>query len=164
MAERGADSFLSETDLDSWDWRTDFIATYLERDIPQMGPRVSVTTMRHLWMMLAHGNGQQLNYSKLGESLAFSYQTIKHYINSLNDFYMTRQLQPWAGNTKKRLVKTTKLYLRDTVLLHRLLKITDMEELLAPPIIGASWEGFVIENILMQTPDQWQCSYYRSTA
>ena len=158
------DSYLAATDDDSWDWRSDFIASYLERDIPLMGPNVSTTTMRRLWSMLAHNNGQQVNYSKLGESLGFSYKTIKNYIDTLTDFYMLRQVRPWAGNTKKRLVKSPKIYLRDTGIAHRFLNITDMEDLLGHPGVGASWEAFVIENILRLVSDKWQYSYYRSTA
>ena len=158
------DSYLSDTDDDSWDWRSDFIASYVEKDIPLMGPQIASTTMRRLWSMLAHNNAQQVNYSKLGESLGVSYKTIKSYIDTLTDFYMIRQLQPWAGNTKKRLVKAPKIYLRDSGLAHRFLNIVDFEGLLGHPGIGASWEAFVIENVLGQLSDRWQYSYYRTSA
>ncbi len=158
------DSFLTATDDDSWDWRSDFIASYVEKDIPLMGPQVASTTMRRLWSMLAHNNAQQVNYSKLGESLGFSYKTIKNYIDTLTDFYMIRQIQPWSGNTKKRLVKAPKIYLRDCGLAHRFLNITDFENLLGHPGIGASWESFVLENILNDLSDKWSYSYYRTSA
>jgi uncharacterized protein len=158
------DSYLAETEDDSWAWRSDFIASYVERDIPFMGPRVAATTMRRLWSMLAHNNAQQVNYSTLGASLGVSYKTVKNYIDTLTDFYMLRQIQPWAGNSKKRLVKAPKIYLRDSGLAHRMLNIPDIETLLGHPAIGASWEGFVIENILRTISDKWQHSFYRTSA
>ena len=158
------DSYLAATDNDSWDWRSDFISSYVEKDIPLMGPQVASTTMRRLWSMLAHNNAQQVNFSKLGESLGFSYKTIKNYIDTLTDFYMLRQIPPWSGNTKKRLVKAPKVYLRDCGLAHRFLNITDFEDLLGHPGIGASWEAFVLENILNNISDKWRYSYYRTSA
>lgn len=158
------DSYLASSDDESWAWRSDFISSYVERDIPLMGPHISATTMRRLWSMLAHNNSQQVNYSKLGESLGFSYKTIKSYIDTLTDFYMLRQLQPWSGNTKKRLVKAPKLYLRDSGLAHRFLTIPDFENLLGHPAIGASWEAYVVENILNQLLDKWRYSFYRTSA
>ncbi|MDQ6950566.1 MAG: ATP-binding protein [Mariprofundales bacterium] len=158
------DSYLSASNDESWAWRGDFISSYIERDIPLMGPHISATTMRRLWSMLAHNNSQQVNYSKLGESLGVSYKTIKSYIDTLTDFYMVRQLQPWSGNTKKRLVKAPKLYLRDSGLMHRFLTITDFESLLGHPAIGASWEGYVVEQILNQVSDRWRSSFYRTSA
>ena len=158
------DSYLALSDDESWAWRSDFISSYVERDIPLMGPHISATTMRRLWSMLAHNNSQQVNYSKLGESLGFSYKTVKSYIDTLTDFYMLRQLQPWSGNTKKRLVKAPKLYLRDSGLAHRFLTIPDFENLLGHPAIGASWEAYVVENILNQLLDKWRYSFYRTSA
>jgi len=158
------DSYLAVTDEDSWNWRSDFISSYVEKDIPLMGPQVASTTMRRLWSMLAHNNAQQVNYSKLGKSLGFSYKTIKNYIDTLTDFYMVRQVQPWSGNTKKRLVKAPKIYLRDCGLTHRFLNIVDFESLLGHPGIGASWEGFVLENIINNLSDKWRYSYYRTSA
>ena len=158
------DSYLAATDDVSWDWRSDFISSYVEKDIPLMGPQVASTTMRRLWSMLAHNNAQQVNFSKLGESLGFSYKTIKNYIDTLTDFYMIRQIPPWSGNTKKRLVKAPKIYLRDCGLAHRFLNISDFEDLLGHPGIGASWEGFVLENILNNISDKWHYSYYRTSA
>jgi len=158
------DSYLASSDDDSREWRTHFISTYLERDIPLMGPNVSATRMKRLWTMLAHNHGQQVNLSSLGKSLETSHTTIRAYIDVLTDFYMLRQLPPWSGNTKKRLVKSPKIYVRDTGLLHTLLNVHDIETLLGHPTLGASWEGFVIENIVSRLSGKWQYSYYRTSA
>jgi len=157
------DSYLAASDEDSWEWRNDFIATYVERDLPGMGPSIPSARMKIFWTMLAHFHGQQIVYSSLGKSLEVSHTTIKTYLDILTDFYMVRQIQPWSGNTKKRLVKSPKIYLRDTGLLHKLLNIPSYESLLGNPMIGASWEGFVAENIILQLTDQWRYSYYRSS-
>ncbi len=158
------DSYLAQNDNESWDWRSAFISTYVERDIPQMGLKIPATRMRRFWMMLAHLHGQQVNLSTLGKSLEVSHTTIRNYLDVLTDLYMIRQIQPWAGNTKKRLVKSPKVYLRDSGLLHRLLNISDHETLLGNPCVGASWEGFVIESIITIISDKWRYSYYRTTA
>jgi predicted AAA+ superfamily ATPase len=158
------DSYLAGSDDDSWEWRTDFISSYVERDIPLMGPQISPARMRQLWSMLAHYHAQQINFSKLGESLGVNYKTVKNYVDILTDFYMVRQIPPWSGNTKKRLVKAPKIYLRDSGLMHRLLNIPDFETLLGHPAVGASWEGFVAENIINHLSDKWRYSYYRTSA
>ncbi|MCF6353628.1 MAG: ATP-binding protein [Candidatus Polarisedimenticolaceae bacterium] len=158
------DSYLAESDDASWDWRSDFISSYVERDIPQMGLRIPATRMRRFWMMLAHIHGQQVNLSNLGKSLEVSHTTIRNYLDTLTDLYMVRQIPAWAGNTKKRLVKSPKIYLRDTGLLHRLLNISDYETLLGYPSMGSSWEGFIIENIITALSNKWQYSYYRTTS
>jgi len=156
-------SYLAETDNESWEWRNDFISSYVERDIPLMGPQIPATRMKKFWTMLAHYHGQQVVFSDLGKSLEVSHTTIKSYLDILTDFYMVRQIQPWAGNTKKRLVKSPKIYLRDTGLLHKLLNISEFDSFLGNPIIGASWEGFVVENIIVSLSNKWQYSYYRTT-
>jgi predicted AAA+ superfamily ATPase len=156
-------SYLAGTDNESWEWRNDFISSYVERDIPLMGPQIPATRMKKFWTMLAHYHGQQIVLTDLGKSLEVSHPTIKSYLDILTDFYMVRQIQPWAGNTKKRLVKSPKIYLRDTGLLHRLLNISDFDSLLGNPILGASWEGFIAENIIIQLSNKWQYSYYRTT-
>ncbi|GAB3349579.1 ATP-binding protein [Arachidicoccus ginsenosidivorans] len=156
-------SYLAENDNESWQWRADFISTYVERDIPLMGPKVSAMRLKRFWTMLAHYQGQQVVTSDLGKSLGVSHTTIKSYMDILTDFYMIRQIQPWSGNSKKRLVKTPKTYLRDTGLLHSLLNISNFESLLGHPIIGVSWEGFVIENIISKLSNKWRYSYYRTT-
>ncbi len=155
-------SFLSESNEESWNWRNDFISTYVERDIPNMGPKIPATRLKRFWTMLAHYHGQQPVMSELGRSLELSHTTVRNYLDLLTDFYMVRQLQPWSGNTKKRLVKTPKIYIRDSGLLHNLLNIADMDTLLGHPLLGASWEGFVVENILGAINNQWQYSYYRT--
>lgn len=157
------DSYLALTDDESWEWRNDFISTYVERDIPLMGPQVSSTRMKRFWSMLAHYHGQQVVFSELGRSLEVSHTTIRHYLDILTDFYMVRQIQPWSGNTKKRLIKSPKIYLRDTGILHCLLNISSFESLLGNPILGASWEGFVTENIILQLSSKWRYSYYRTS-
>jgi predicted AAA+ superfamily ATPase len=156
------DSYLADEGDESWDWRTDFIASYVERDIPLMGPKVSATRMKRFWSMLAHWHGQQLNMSSLGKSLEVDHKTIRFYLDTLTDFYMVRQLPPWSGNSKKRLVKSPKVYIRDSGILHRLLNISDYETLLGHPLLGASWEGFVLESIISSLSSKWQYSYYRT--
>lgn len=157
------DSYLADSDSDSWNWRQDFIKTYVEKDIPLFGPQVPATRMRRFWTMLAHYHGQQANLSDIGKSLEVSHTTIKTYLDTLQDFFMVRQLQPWSGNTKKRLVKTPKIYIRDSGLLHSLLTIQDFEHLLGHPVLGASWEGFVVETVLNSISSSWTPSYYRSS-
>ncbi|WP_229239829.1 DUF4143 domain-containing protein [Echinicola soli] len=127
-----------------------------------MGPDIPATSLRKFWTMLAHYHGQQEVLSELGRSLELSHTTIRNYLDVLTDFYMVRQLPPWSGNVKKRLVKSPKIYLRDTGLLHRLLQISNFESLMGHPVLGASWEGFVVENILRQLDDRWKYCYYRT--
>jgi len=157
-------SYLAPDDEESWRWRSDFIATYVERDIPQLGVKVASRRMRRFWTMLSHLHGQQLNFSALGKSLEVSHTTIRNYLDLLTDLYMVRQLPAWSGNVKKRLVKSPKVYLRDSGLLHRLLSIATFEDLQGHPVLGASWEGLVVEHILRVLPDQWQASYYRTAS
>ncbi len=156
------DSYLASTDSQSWEWRGDFIASYVQRDIPMLGPQISSTRMKRLWTMLAHYHGQQVVLSELGRSLEVSHTTISTYLDTLSDFYMVRRIPPWSGNTKKRLVKSPKIFIRDSGLLHRLLNISRADDLFGNPVVGASWEGFVTENILTSLPEDWQYSYYRS--
>lgn len=157
-------SYLAENDNESWDWRSDFISTYLERDIPQLGPKIPPTRMRRFWTMLAHYQGQQADLTGISKGLEVSHTTVKNYLDILTDFYMIRQIRPWSGNTKKRLIKSPKVYIRDTGLLHRLLNIPDYESLLGHPVVGFSWEGFVIESIITLLSDKWQYSFYRTTS
>ncbi|HET7713057.1 MAG TPA: ATP-binding protein, partial [Patescibacteria group bacterium] len=157
-------SYLAESEQLSWDWRSNFITTYLERDIPQLGPRLPAEQMRRLWTMLAHGQGGQLNTARLAGSLGVSGHTVRRYLDVLVDLYMVRQLPPWSGNSTKRLVKTPKVYVRDPGLLHRLANIPDTETLLSHPLCGESWEGFALEQLLVHLPDFWTASYYRTGA
>lgn len=158
------DAFLAASDEDSIAIRNDFIRTYLERDVPQFGPRIPAETLRRLWTMLAHNHGTLLNSSKLATSLNVSTTTVTRYIDLLTDLLLVRRLQPFHANTGKRLVKSPKVYVRDSGLLHALLGIPSFNELSGHPIVGTSWEGFVIENILSVSPPQTQASFYRTSA
>ena len=158
------ESYLASTESVSVDWRDNFIRTYLERDIPQLGPRIPAMTLRRLWTMLAHLQATLVNTSQLATNLDISNTTVKRYIDLLVDLLMIRRLQPWHTNQGKRLVKTPKIYLRDSGLLHKLLNIDSLDDLLQHPIIGASWEGFVIENILNVMPRGAEAFFYRTSA
>lgn len=140
-------SFLA-ADRPSARWRDDYIATFLERDLAGLGFRLSPTAIRRFWTMVAHYHGQTWNGAELSRALGVSQPTVRDYLDALTDALMIRQLQPWFANTAKRQVKAPKIYLRDSGLLHRLLGMTTMEELLSHPKAGASWEGFVIEQLL----------------
>ena len=156
------DSYLASSSKFSWDWRSNFLSTYVERDLPSMGVGFMPERMKRFWKMLAHYNGQQANLSEIGKSLEVSHTTIKNYLDALGQFYMVRLMPPWSGNSKKRIMKTPKVFLRDSGLLHSLLNISTFDDLLSHPLCGASWEGFVIENIISLLDDRWQYSYYRS--
>lgn len=158
------DSYLSATDAASFRWRQQFISTYLERDVPMLGPRIPAVTLRRLWTMLAHQQGQPLNIAKLASNLDVSAPTVRRYIELLEDLLLIRSLRPWAINTGKRLVKAPKIYIRDSGLTHSLLNIETMDDLLSHPVLGASWEAFVMENLLAVLPDTNKVSYYRTGA
>jgi predicted AAA+ superfamily ATPase len=156
-------SFTATTDATSSKWREDFIRTFLERDVPQFGPRIPATTLRRLWTMVAHLHGTIMNSSTLASSLDISSSTASRYIDLLCDLLLVRKLQPYYANTKKRLVKTPKIYIRDSGLLHSLLNIPNLDSLLSYPLAGASWEGFVIENILSVAPSYVRPYFYRTS-
>lgn len=158
------DSFLATSDEGSLRWRQNFIATYLERDIPQLGPRIPAVTLRRLWTMLAHTQGSQINVAQLGANLDISAPTAKRYIELLEDLLLIRSLRPWFGNIGKRLVKAPKIYIRDSGLVHALLNLNSMDDVLAHPVTGASWEGFVIENLLNTLPAGVSPWFYRTSA
>ena len=158
------DSHLSATDADSFAWRQNFIRTYLERDIPQFGPRMAAATLERLWTMLAHSQGQLLNASRLAPSLSISVPTVIAYIDLLVDLLLVRRLPPFVTNTGKRLVKSPKTYIRDSGLVHALLGIERAEELAGHPVVGSSWEGHVIENLLAVCPPRTRASFYRTAA
>ena len=141
-------SYLAGSDDDSMAWRDGFVRTFLERDIPQLGITVPAAAMRRFWTMLAHWHGQTWNASELGRAMSLSDKTVRRYLDLLTGTYMIRQLQPWFENVAKRQVKAPKVYLRDSGLLHALLDIRNVGALLSHPRVGASWEGFVIEQIL----------------
>lgn len=147
-------SFLAETDDDSFAWREGFIRTFLERDIPQLGISIPAAAMRRFWTMLAHYHGQTWNASELARSMGLSSKTVRKYLDILTGTYMVRQLQPWHENIGKRQVKAPKVYLRDTGLLHSLLALPDHHTLTGHARVGASWEGFVIEQVLQALSPQ----------
>ena len=156
-------SYLASNEKESFEWRLDFIRTFLERDIPQIGFRIPAKTLERFWKMCAHLHGQILNSSKLGESLGLSHHAVRSYVDLFDQTFILRILRPYESNLKKRLIKSPKIYLRDTGLLHALLGIEDHNDLLGHPVYGASWEGFVMENILSLLPD-WAASFYRSSS
>lgn len=156
--------YAASSDVVSAAWRKDFIRTYLERDIPQLGPRVPAATLMRFWTMLAHGQGELLNASKLATSLGIKSVTISRYLDLMVDLLLARRLEPWHGNVKKRLVKTPRTYVRDSGIVHSLLQIPDYDGLLGHPIVGKSWEGFVIEQILGALPSHVHPFFYRTSA
>lgn len=158
------DSFLAESDAHSSRWREAFIRSYLERDIPQLGPRIAAETLRRFWSMLAHEHGGLLNAAELARSLAVSGKTLASYIDLFVDLFLLRRLEPWHSNTSKRLVKSPRIYLRDSGLLHHLLGLGTLEDLFGYSRLGASWEGFAIENIIACLPEGARTSFYRSAA
>jgi len=155
-------SWLAVDDAASLRWREAFITTYLERDIPALGPRIPATTLRRLWTMLAHSQGGLLNQSQLAASLAVSGQTVARYIDLLCDLMLVRRLPAWHGNVGKRLVRAPKVYVRDSGIVHALLGLADLQAVLAHPVAGASWEGFVIEQLIAAAP-QADASFYRTS-
>ena len=158
------ESFLANDDEGSFEWRTAFIQTYLERDVPALGPRVPAETLRRFWQMLAHNQGQTLNGAQLAAGLGVSGHTIARYLDILVDLLLVRRLQPWASNVRKRLVRSPKVYVRDSGLVHALLGIRTQEELFGHPIVGPSWEGMLIENILSSLPATVRSWFYRTSA
>jgi predicted AAA+ superfamily ATPase len=156
-------AFLARSDAASLRWRQQFIATYLERDIPQLGPRIPAQTLRRLWTMLAHEQGQIVQAARLASALAISGQTVARYIDVLCDVMLVRRLQPWASNEGKRLVRTPKLLVRDSGLTHALLGLSTVDDLLSHSVAGGSWEGWVIENLLAVAPYGSSPYFYRSS-
>ncbi len=157
------DSFLARSDSDSIMWREDMIRTYLERDIPQLGPRIPAETLRRFWTMLAHNQGGLHNAARIAAGLEVSGQSIGRYTDLLVDLLLVRRLQPYLSNVGKRLVKSPKLYIRDSGLVHALLNIVSLDDLLGHPVVGGSWEGFVIENLLQAAPTRSVAGFYRTS-
>ena len=155
-------SWMAASDADSLVWRDVFITTYLEKDIPALGPRLPATTLRRLWTMLAHNQGELLDQSRLAGALGISGQTVGRYIDLLCDLMLVRRLPAWSGNSGKRLVRAPKVYVRDSGLVHALLGLQDLDAVLAHPVAGSSWEGFVIEQLIAAAP-QAQVSFYRTS-
>jgi len=158
------ESFLAAGDAPSLRWRRDFIRTYLERDIPQLGPRIPAETLRRLWTMLAHNQGGPLNAARLASSLAVSGTTVAHYLDLMIDLLLVRRLPPRLANVGKRLVRSPKVYVRDSGLVHALLGIGDKEALLGHPIAGPSWEGMAIETLVAVAGGEVEPSFYRTSA
>ncbi len=155
-------AWLAQDETSSLRWREAFIATYLERDIPVLGPKIPATTLRRLWTMLAHVQGGLLNQSQLAASLAVSGQTVSRYIDILCDLMLVRRLPAWHGNVGKRLVRAPKVYIRDSGITHALLGLESLESILSHPVAGSSWEGFVIEQLIAAAP-QAEVSFYRTS-
>ena len=156
-------AFIADTPLAARIWTDNYITTYLERDIPQLGINIPAATLRRFWTMLSHYHVQILNFSELGRSFGVSDMTIRHYIEILEGTYMIRLLQPWYMNIKKRLVKRPKIYLRDSGIFHALMTIETMEQLNAHPKLGASWEGFALEHTCQVIGKNDQDFYFWNT-
>ena len=155
------DSLLSEDSEDSFAWRQDFTQTFLERDIPALGLTLPVPVVQRLWQMLAHYHGQTINYSRLAGAVDVSVPTLKKYLAVLEQTYMIRLLPPCAANLKKRLIGSPKVYIRDSGILHALLAIESYDQLLGHPLVGASWEGLVLEHLIAALP-RWRPSFIRT--
>lgn len=157
------ESYLAKNDMRSFDWRENFIRTYLERDVPQLGPRVPAETLRRFWVMLAHNQGSPLNAAALARALGVDGKTVAKYLDLMVDLLLVRRLQPWHANVGKRLRKSPKVYVRDSGILHTLLNLATKEDVLGHPVSGFGWEGFVIENLLSVAPERSEASFYRSS-
>ncbi len=158
------ESLLAASDAASLRWRKDFVRTYLERDVPQLGPRIPAESLRRLWTMLAHQQGGLLNAAALARALAVDGKTVAGYLDLLVDLLLVRRLPPWHGNIRKRLVKSPRVYVRDSGLVHALLSIGDREALLAHPVAGASWEGMAIESLIAAAPSGTEAHFFRTSA
>jgi predicted AAA+ superfamily ATPase len=157
------DSFLAKNEKNSLAYRMSFIRTYLEREIPQFGSRIASQTLERFWTMLAHSQGSIINASQLSRSLMLSAKSVTSYVDLFTDLLLVRKIPPYFANIKKRMVKSPKVYIRDSGLLHGLLGIRDFENLLGHPIIGNSWEGFVLENLINCSPVGTKSSFYRTS-
>jgi predicted AAA+ superfamily ATPase len=158
------DSLLAANDVASRRWRQDFIRSYLERDVPMLGPRIPAETLRRFWTMLAHQQSGLFNASELARSLAIASNTVATYLDLMIDLLLVRRLEPWHGNISKRLVKSPRVYVRDSGLVHTLLGLTSLEDILGHPVAGTSWEGFAIETLIAAAPDGTQANFYRTAA
>lgn len=156
------DSLLAISDAQSIEWRYQFIRTFLEQDLPQLGIKTSSAQLQRFWQMCAHHHGQLLNREKFAQSLGVSNNTVQHYLDILAQTFIMRCIPPFFENTKKRLIKSPKCYLRDTGLLHALLNIETQENLWGHTVFGSSWESFVIENVLGQLDQSWRYYFYRT--
>jgi predicted AAA+ superfamily ATPase len=158
------DGFLAATDRVSQRWRQDFVRTYLERDIPLLGPRIPAETLRRFWTMLAHRQSSLLNAAEFARALGVDGKTVASYLDLLVDLLLVRRLEPWHANIGKRLVKSPRIYVRDSGIAHTLLGLGTQEEVLGHPVAGASWEGFVIETLQAAAPHGTQANFHRTAA
>lgn len=158
------ESLLAASDAASFEWRQAFIRTYLERDIPQLGPRIPAETLRRFWAMLAHEQGQTVNHARIAAGLGVSGQTVTRYLDLLTDLLLVRQLRPWSRNMGKRLVRSPKVYVRDSGIAHALLGLRTRDDVLAHPVAGPSWEGYTIENLCAAAPRGAEAWFFRSSA
>lgn len=156
------ESLLADDDDASMAWRRAFVRSYLQRDVPMFAPRLAVETVGRLWTMLAHGQGTLLNQARLASSLAVSAPAVARYLDLLVDLLLVRRLRPWSGNVGKRLVRSPKVYIRDSGLAHALLDLDSLDALLGHPVAGPSWEGFVIENLIAVAGDRRTPYFYRT--
>ncbi len=158
------DSFLAANDRASHRWRQDFIRTYLERDIPLLGPRIPAETLRRFWMMLAHHQSGLLNAAEFARALGVDGKTVASYLDLLVDLLLVRRLEPWHANVGKRLVKSPRIYVRDSGITHTLLGLATLEDVLGHPVAGGSWEGFVMETLVAAAPEGTHSNFYRTSA
>ncbi len=158
------DSFLAADDGASAEWREAFIRTYLERDIPGFGPRVPAETLRRFWTMLAHDQAGLMNAARLAQGLGVSGQTVGRYLDLLVDLLLVRRLAPWRSNVGKRMVKSPRVFVRDSGIVHALLGLETLDDVLGHPVAGAGWEGYVIENLLSVAPTNVRAGFYRTSA
>ena len=156
------ESLLAKDDRASLRWRLDFIRSYLERDVPMFAPRMPAPTIGRLWTMLANGQGSLLNQARLATGLGVSAPTVGRYIDLLVDLRLVRRLPPWSSNLGKRLVRSPKVYVRDSGILHALLEIETWDDLIGHPVVGPSWEGFVIENLIAAAGERWTPYFFRT--
>ena len=157
-------SYLAGSDAASLRWRLAFVKSYLERDIPQFGIRIPAAVLERFWTMLAHVHGGLLNAQQIAGSLGIAWHTASHYFNLMEDLLLMRRLPPWSANSGKRLVKSPKIYLRDTGLLHALLNLRSLDDVLSHPVAGASFEGLAVEALIAAMPDGARASFYRTQA
>jgi uncharacterized protein len=157
-------SFTAPDDALSMTWRNDFIGTFLQRDLPELGVRLPVEALLRFWRMCAHLQGEMFNASRLGVTLGVAHTTVNRYLDTLSDVMMLRQLPPYYVNVGKRLVKSPKVYVRDSGIQHALLNIRSVSEMMNHPSIGHSWEGFIVENICQLLPQGANVSFYRTAA
>lgn len=158
------DSYTARSGADSLEWRRAFIRTYLERDVPQLGPRIPAETLRRFWTMLAHSQGGLLNAARIAAGLGVSGQTVARYLDLMVDLLLVRRLASWDSNAGKRLVRAPKVFIRDSGVAHALLDIAGHEQLLGHPVAGPSWEGFVIENLAAAAPPGTAVGFYRTAS